>query len=342
MGQRTLNFVEGEGISVQTGPSPVDPDVTDVEIANTIGGLLDAKGDLVAGSDLDVAARLPVGADGQILTADSSSDTGLAWADASGGGGGSPTGAAGGVLSGTYPNPGFAADMATQAELNTVAATIPTGAPFVQLGLFDARRPVRRLRERCRRPPAGRVEQPGTHSRLDANVGGEVGGPVRRHVGRPHRRHRTVTGRRRRSLVRFRRPRLGAETRGSARTRGRERRPCRRQRRRRVRPVARRVEQPGVDSRLGADARGEMGGPRDRRRRCGHPHLDNHPGERRHLRPLQPHGRLQRPVLHRDRPRQLRSANTENLLWRFNNDSGANYVSTRIIAAATTVSSNEG
>ncbi len=35
MATRAFNFVEGEGIGIQAGPNPGDPDVLDVEISNT-------------------------------------------------------------------------------------------------------------------------------------------------------------------------------------------------------------------------------------------------------------------------------------------------------------------
>jgi hypothetical protein len=69
-------------------------------------------------------ARLTPGSNVTITNADGSITLAVAGAP--------PTGAAGGVLSGTYPNPGFAVDMATQAELD--AHTGATGASVHGLG----------------------------------------------------------------------------------------------------------------------------------------------------------------------------------------------------------------
>lgn len=52
----------------------------DVTITNSMATAIDAKGDLIAGTGADAFSRLAVGTNGQILTADSTAATGLAWA----------------------------------------------------------------------------------------------------------------------------------------------------------------------------------------------------------------------------------------------------------------------
>ncbi len=58
----------------------------DVTITNSMATAIDAKGDLIAGTGADAFSRLAVGTNGQILTADSTTATGLKWAAPAGGG----------------------------------------------------------------------------------------------------------------------------------------------------------------------------------------------------------------------------------------------------------------
>lgn len=64
--------------------------------------LVDAKGDLFVGTANDTVARLAVGADGEVLTADAASAGGVKWAAGGGGGGGSKN-----WMPGLFSLPGF-------------------------------------------------------------------------------------------------------------------------------------------------------------------------------------------------------------------------------------------
>jgi hypothetical protein len=74
-----------EGVTAGIGISGGGTSGT-VTITNSMATEIDAKGDLVAGTGADTFARLAVGANNTVLTADSSTATGLKWAAAAGGG----------------------------------------------------------------------------------------------------------------------------------------------------------------------------------------------------------------------------------------------------------------
>ena len=57
----------------------------DVTVTNSMATAIDAKGDLIAGTGADAFSRLAVGTNGQVLTADSTTATGLSWGTVSGG-----------------------------------------------------------------------------------------------------------------------------------------------------------------------------------------------------------------------------------------------------------------
>ena len=71
------------GVTAGTGISGGGTSGT-VTVTNSMATAIDAKGDLIGGTGADTFARLAVGANGTVLTADSAETTGLKWAAAGG------------------------------------------------------------------------------------------------------------------------------------------------------------------------------------------------------------------------------------------------------------------
>lgn len=73
------------GVTAGTGISGGGTSGT-VTVTNSMATAIDAKGDLIAGTGSDAFAKLAVGSNGQVLTADSAETTGMKWATPTSGG----------------------------------------------------------------------------------------------------------------------------------------------------------------------------------------------------------------------------------------------------------------
>lgn len=108
--------------------------------AQVTQALLDAKGDLIAASAADTPARLAVGTNGQVLTADSTQALGVRWVTPGGGGGGSVNSVSAGdstiTVAGTATDPTVAVNTIAQSKVTNLVSDLAAKVPA---SLVDAK-----------------------------------------------------------------------------------------------------------------------------------------------------------------------------------------------------------
>ncbi len=151
--RKRVNLVQGSNVTLTVADDSANNRVNVTIAAATSGAsgipatTADAKGDLIVGTANDTVARLGVGSNGQVLTADSTQTTGLIWATPSGGGGATTTArpntiyvAASNASTAEKAKADFTCDgTADNVEIQSAITAAKTGGQFVQLspGTFN-------------------------------------------------------------------------------------------------------------------------------------------------------------------------------------------------------------
>jgi hypothetical protein len=129
-----------EGVTAGVGISGGGTSGT-VTVTNSMATAIDAKGDLVPGTGADTFARLAVGANDTVLTADSSTATGLKWATPSGFGtitSYTPTLSGITIGNGTFSNTGYS----QSGDLVWFSGQVLFGSTTAYTGVFKISLPV--------------------------------------------------------------------------------------------------------------------------------------------------------------------------------------------------------
>jgi len=133
-----------DDVQVEPGPLPATGATTvalaALQALAILDTIVDAKGDLIVGTAADTPARLPVGADGFVLMADSALAAGVKWAA----GGGAPVSSVNGQVGAVVLGATDVGAQPVDADLTTIAALTATSDNVLQsvAGAWASRTPA--------------------------------------------------------------------------------------------------------------------------------------------------------------------------------------------------------